>query len=64
VAEAADAEHRHRLSGATRATLIALYVVTPPQVSGAASRGEMPSGTGVANAAGSTAYSANVPFTE
>jgi hypothetical protein len=34
-------------------TLIALYVVTPAQVSGAASSGSIPSGTGT-----TTAYSA------
>ena len=39
-------------------------VVTPAHVSGAASRAEMPSGTGAANAAGTTAYSAKVPLTE
>src|ERR1700712_1413638 len=51
-------------AGATRATLMALYVVTPAQVKGAASREETASGTGVANAAGASAYSANVPLTE
>ncbi len=51
-------------AGATPATLIALYVVTPAHVSGAASREEISSGTSVAKAAGSTAYSAKLPLTE
>jgi hypothetical protein len=51
-------------AGATRATLIALYVVTPAQVSGAASREDTASGTGLAKFAGTTTYSANVPSKE
>lgn len=49
--------------GTTPATLIAVKVVTPAQVNGASSRELTSSGTGVANAAGATAYSANVPST-
>ena len=46
VAESADAEDRDELGGRTPATLTALYVVTPAHVSGAASSGATPSGTG------------------
>jgi hypothetical protein len=39
-------------------TLTALYVVTPAQLSGAASKEEMPSGTGTTKSLEATAYSA------
>lgn len=49
--------------GRTPATFRALYVVTPAQVSGAASRGSMPSGTGAAKSAGASIFSAYPPST-
>ena len=47
-----------RSPGATPATLIALKVVTPAQVSGAASREDTASGTGTTYRSSATAYSA------
>jgi hypothetical protein len=44
--------------------LIALYVVTPAQVSGAASNDDTPSGTSTTPLAKATAYSAYAPSTE
>ena len=46
VAQAADAEHSDPLGRLDRATFMALYVVTPAQLNGAASTEVMPSGTG------------------
>jgi len=47
-----------RSAGVIRATLTALYVVTPAQVSGAASKDDTASGTRTTAAAFATAYSA------
>lgn len=45
VTKAPDAENRARSEGRMYATLMALYIVTPAQVSGAASNEETASGT-------------------
>ena len=59
VAEAADPDDADQVGRSVRrTTLTALYVVTPAQVSGAASIGSMPSGTVTAKLASATAYSA------
>ncbi len=53
-----------RCAGVTPPTLTALYVVTPAQVSGAASNEEIPSGTWTTYFAWATAYSAYAPSIE
>ena len=61
MAQAADSDDADEVGRSVPATLTALYVVTPAQVSGAASTGLIPSGTGTAKAASATAYSAYPP---
>ena len=58
VAQAPDAENRDQVQDLAPETLTALYVVTPAQLRGAASKEEMPSGTGTTKSAEATAYSA------
>jgi hypothetical protein len=53
-----------RSPGSTSATLIALHVVTPAHVSGAASNEVTPSGTGTTYEASATVYSVNAPSIE
>ena len=62
VPETTHAEDRRpSRDGRMWATLMALYVVTPAQVSGAASKEVTPSGTGTTKSASATAYSAKAP---